>query len=118
MGLRLARGAAGPVLERAWQYPPAGSAEALTSFREHPSRAAVMWRDGQASALLVEVRRGARRGRLLALDVRSGERLAQAELEGPGYRFTRPLVLGERVLVPSCSSDAGPSHLELFRLTN
>lgn len=118
MGLRLARGAAGPVLERAWQYPPVGSAEALSSFREHPSRAAVLLRDGQASAILVEVRRGARQGRLLALDVRSGARLAEAMLAGPGYRFTKPLVLGQQVLVPSCASDAGPSYLELFRLTD
>jgi hypothetical protein len=116
MGLRLARGAAGPVLERAWQYPPQGSPEAFSSFREHPSRAAVMSRDGQASAILVEVLRGERQGRLLAIDARSGQLLAQATLAGPGYRFTKPLVLGDRVLVPSCNSDAGPSQLELFRL--
>lgn len=118
MGLRLASGTAGPVLERAWQYPPAGSAEARSSFREHPSRAAVMLRDGQASAILVEVRRGGRQGRLLVLDARSGALLAEAALAGPGYRFTKPLVLGEQVVVPSCDSDAGPSHLELFRLTD
>jgi hypothetical protein len=116
MGLRLARGARGHVLERAWQYPPQGSPEALSSFREHPSRAAVMSRDGQAIALLVEVLRGDRQGRLLALDAGSGQRLAQASLAGPGYRFTKPLVLGDQVLVPSCDSDAGPSQLELFRL--
>ena len=48
MGLRLARGSSGPELRRAWQYPPAGSAEARSSFREHPSRAAVLLDDGQA----------------------------------------------------------------------
>jgi hypothetical protein len=117
-GLRLARAQTGPVLERAWQYPPAGSAEARTAFREHPSRAAIFVGDGRTIALLVEVRRSGARGRLLAIDTRDGSKLAEALLDGPGYRFTKPLVIGDRVLVPSCNSDAGPSHLQMFRLAH
>lgn len=115
-GLRLGGSAAGPQLERAWQYPPAGSAEAQAAFREHPSRAAALQIDGRSIALLVEVRRGGARGRLLALDTLDGSKLAEALLDGPGYRFTKPLVLGDRVVVPSCSGESGPSHLELFQL--
>jgi hypothetical protein len=115
-GLTLARGEAGPVLQRVWQYPPAGSAEARSAFREHPSRAAALLRDDRTIALLVEVRRGGQRGRLLAIDTRDGTKLAEALLDGPGYRFTKPLVIGDRVIVPSCNSDAGPSHLEMYRL--
>jgi len=117
-GLRLTRAEAGPVLERAWQYPPAGSAEARVAFREHPSRATAFVGDGRTIALLVEVRRGGARGRLLAIDTLDGSKLAEALLDGPGYRFTKPLVIGNRVLVPSCNSDAGPSHLEMFRLAH
>lgn len=115
-GLTLARGERGPVLERVWQYPPAGSDAARASFREHPSRVAAMLREGKTLALVVEVRRGGEQGRLLAIDTRDGRELAEALLDGSGYRFTKPLVLGDRVVVPSCNSDSGPSHLELFQL--
>jgi hypothetical protein len=115
-GLRLARAGASPVLERAWQYPPARSAEARAAFREHPSRAAALLLDGRTIALLVEMHSGGAPGRLLAIDTLDGSKLAEVLLDGPGYRFTKPLVIDDRVVVPSCTSDAGPSHLEMFRL--
>jgi hypothetical protein len=115
VGLGLEAGSAGPTFTVRWQYPPFSAPEAKTAFREHPSRVAVANVNGTAVALVVDVRKGSR-GRLIALGARDGALLAQVELGGPGYRFTLPLVLGDRVIVPSCDSERGPSHLEAFRL--
>jgi hypothetical protein len=105
-----------PRLVVEWQYPPFGSPESRTAFREHPSRASQSEMDGVPVVLLVDVRRGSR-GRLLALGASDGALLAEARLAGPGYRVTKPLVLGDRVVVPSCDSESGPSHLEVFRIS-
>lgn len=108
-------GPEGPSLRVAWRYPPFSAPEAKLLFREHPSRVALTLVQGVNTALVVDVRRG-RLGRLLALRASDGELVAEATLDGPGSRFTLPLVLDERVVIPSCESDAGPSHLELFAL--
>ncbi|HTV24225.1 MAG TPA: hypothetical protein VMG12_36285 [Polyangiaceae bacterium] len=116
-GLALAAHSDGtPRLEIAWQYPPPESPEARLMFREHPTRVALAEIDGTAVAVLVDVHGGGR-GRLLALRAADGRLLAEAELDGAGYRFVEPLILGDRLVVPSCERDSGPSHLELFRLS-
>lgn len=115
VGLSLVEGEAGPELAIAWRYPEHGAPEAVTMFREHPSRVAVTAIRASPVALLVEARRGGT-GRLIALDAVRGTLLDAAPLQGPGYRFTLPLVMGDRVVVPSCAREAGPSHLELFSL--
>ena len=46
-----------------------------------------------------------------------GELAARAELGGPGQRYAVPLVVEQRVLVPSCvQGNAGPGHLEAWDL--
>jgi hypothetical protein len=104
-----------PRFEPSWQYPPFDAEQARRVFREHPSQIRLVAVDGAQVALIVEAKRSAS-GRLLALRASDGVLLAEAPLDGPGYRFTTPLVVGDQVIVPSCESDSGPSHLEAFRL--
>lgn len=107
----------GPRLREVWRWPRAGTAEARTRFRHHPSRIARVDVAGRAMAVVVDaVNFGAGNGRLLVLDLVDGALLTEQALAGRGYRFVMPLVLGDRVYAPSCASNAGDSSLEGYRL--
>jgi hypothetical protein len=103
----------GPRFQRRWEYPNFSSDEAVASFRAHPSRAVVHPFGDQQLVLLTEPDLGGI-GRILALDGASGVLQAATPLAGSGYRFTRPLVIGDRVFVNSCTSDRGPGTLEAY----
>jgi hypothetical protein len=107
-----------PTLEEAWRWPPAGSSDAKSRFRVHPSRVALTTIEGREIALVVEpMDAGEGLGRLIALEVETGQLLMDAPLVGRGYRFLLPLVVGDRIYVPSCESNAGDSWLEGYRLS-
>jgi hypothetical protein len=105
---------AGPRLERRWEYPNFSSPEAITSFRVHPSRAVVEQFGDREVVLLVEPSIGSSPGRIMALDASNGEQLASIPLVGRGYRFMRPLVVGDTVYINSCGSDQGPGTIEAY----
>jgi hypothetical protein len=106
----------GPRLQPAWQYPRAGSDDARSRFRRHPSRAVVAAPlGGESYAFVVEVVPGGE-GQLLALRVSDGTLAASASLTGPGQRFIRPAVHGDTVYVTSCTGDSGPGQLEAYQL--
>lgn len=102
---------ASPQVEVVWRAPDFASAAAVERFRWHPSRIAFGVHAGVEVAWLVEPSFSGP-GRLLAIRVRDGAIVEDAPLAGRGMRFTKPLVLGDRVMVPSCASDDGPSWLE------
>jgi len=104
----------GPKLELRWQTPSFSEPAAIERFRRHPSRIR-MSDDGQV-AWLVEAAAAGDQGKLLALRASDGTILVDEPLQGPGYRFTQPLLVGDRVLVPSCQPDKGPSALEIFSI--
>jgi hypothetical protein len=108
-----------PALEEAWRWPAAGTPEAVSRFRIHPSRVALATLDdGREIAVVVEPSDGAgEHGRIVALEVETGALILDAPLDGRGYRFLLPLVVGDRLYVPSCESNAGDSWLEGYRLT-
>lgn len=101
-------------LRHRWEFPDFASDEAVSRFREHPGRIA-LHPERSDVAFVVETTRGGQ-GHLFALDTDDGSLLAEHELDGPGQRFTEPLVLDDTVYVPSCDSDAGPGRLEAFEL--
>ncbi len=106
-----------PAFEEAWRWPPAEFPEAKERFRTHPSRVALATIGGHEVALVVEPQDGTGGpGRLLALDVATGAPLLDAPLAGSGYRFVMPLVLDDRVYLPSCATNAGVSFVEAHRL--
>lgn len=102
----------GPKLDVRWQAPSFDDAAAIARFRRHPSRIRLS-HDGQV-AWLVETAARAERGKLLALQASDGAILVDQPLAGPGYRFTQPLIVGDRIFVPSCQPDNGPSTLEIY----
>lgn len=104
-----------PELEVRWQAPSFDTPAARTRFRRHPSRIRLS-NDGQVAWLVEAAPRGGR-GRLLALRVDDGAILVDQELAGPGYRFTLPLAIDDRVFVPSCQPDNGPSALEIYEVS-
>jgi len=113
--LRVVDAPSGPRYAPLWAFPPQTSAEAVTRFRRHPSRArlATPRPDAGEHAFVVEVAPGAQ-GSLLALRVSDGSLSAEAALAGPGYRFIEPLVVGSTVFVTSCDSDAGQGQVEAY----
>lgn len=102
-------------LERAWSAP--SGAEAVARFRRHPSRIALTVLDGEPIALVYDVGDALGPGRLYALRVRDGRVLGTIELAGPGQRYVRPLVVGDRVWVSSCAPGDGAGHLEAYDLS-
>ncbi len=104
-------------LNRAWEFPNFSSAEAVERFRTHPTNIRVAQMGERTIAWLVEADGNGRNpGRLIGLDVDTGKALAQINLAGPGYRFTTPLVVEDRVFVNSCQGNAGPGTIEVYRL--
>ncbi len=125
VGLRVANDATGPRLERAWEQPRFDSAASRTSYRRHPSGVAMVSIGGVEHALVVEQGvRDSRAGILHVVRVHDGVEALAADVEGPGQRYSVPLVLGgaasegARVIVASCENgNAGPGHLEGWDLT-
>jgi hypothetical protein len=101
-----------PQLEVRWQAPRFDSPEAVQRFRRHPSRIRLS-HDGRL-AWLVEAAAAGKRGRLLGIRAADGAIVVDEELRGAGYRFTQPLLLGDRLFIPSCEPDNGPSQLEIY----
>lgn len=118
VAVRVVSGVEGPRLERAWSYPEAGTSEARSRFRRHPSAAALVTAGGVEHAAVVEVGRlGVSPGILHVVRVRDGALADRAELDGPGQRFAQPLAIGARLFLASCDDgNAGPSHLEAWDL--
>lgn len=113
----------GPRLQPAWNAPERGTEQARTRFRRHTSRLSLQelpdTQSPPSSTLLgwvVEAAPPNQSGRLFGVNVSDGTIVADEPLVGPGYRFTRPLVLDDRVYVPSCTTDDGPSFLEAYRV--
>ena len=105
-----------PKLERAWEYPNFSSPEAVERFRTHPTNIRVATIFDRQIAWLAEARvDGGELGRLIGLDVESGEPIVETPMAGRGYRFTTPLVIGQNVLVNSCEGNAGPGTIESYR---
>jgi hypothetical protein len=95
-----------PVLRPAWQAPRFDSPEALTRFRRHPGRVAVMGEGEAAVALVMDQAAEGSQGTLLAVRATDGSILARTPLIGPGTRYVEPLIRGRRVYLHSC--DASP----------
>jgi len=99
-----------------WQVPAAGSDDARTRFRRHPSGVTIASPLGdEAYAFVVEVIANGQ-GRLLAIRIRDGELGAETQLAGPGVRFAQPLVHDDTVYVSSCGAKGG-GQLEAYRIT-
>jgi hypothetical protein len=114
--LRVVDAPSGPRFAPFWAFPPQTSAEAVTRFRRHPSRAALgaPLPGAGEHAFVVEAAAPGGIGKLLALRVSDGTLSAEAELSGPGYRFIEPLLAGGAVFVTSCDSDGGEGQLEAY----
>jgi hypothetical protein len=105
----------GPRLEPRWNAPASGSDAARTRFRRHPSRLSLQQLSTTGAPLIgwvVEAAPPNQNAHLFGVSAADGTILADELMAGPGYRFTKPLVIGDRVFVPSCRSDDGPSFIE------
>ena len=109
-----------PQLEQRWTYPEFTEEQARTTFRKHPTRPALGVHEGRRLVWLVDVGgspNAHRRGQLLGIDADDGSLAASIELSGTGRRFTRPLVVGDKIFVNSCAQDNdGPGTIEAYRI--
>lgn len=115
VAVRLAMEDGVPHLTRAWSAPSGD--EAVVRFRRHSSRPVLAEIGGESVALVYDVGDATTPGRLFAIRVRDGEVLGRAELDGPGQRYVRPLVVDDRVWISSCAPGDGAGHLEALRLS-
>jgi hypothetical protein len=116
-GIKVSDAGGKPALTVVWQAPAAGSGEARTRFRRHPSRATVAAPlGGKSYAFVIEVNPG-KQGRLQALRVADGSLAAETPLAGPGLRFIRPAIDGDMIYLNSCDSDHGPGYVEAYQVT-
>jgi hypothetical protein len=107
-----------PKLKPFWRWPTTDSAESVERFRRHPSRTRIEpLPSGEEVAWIVETRRGGETGKLLGLHAASGTLLVEADMVGPGQRFSQPLLIGDKLYVNSCDSDEGESRLVGFAVS-
>lgn len=101
----------------AWRVPDSGSAAAINRFRRHPSNVEVYDSAISPLAMFVEVMRDKSEGRLITVNAADGRLLTDFDLTGPGVRFTRPLIVGDRVHLVHCLTDDGPAWRESWSLS-
>jgi hypothetical protein len=101
-----------------WRFPLAGTSEAVDRFRRHPSRMRIGTHGDPATQIgwILETASPGGIGRLLGLKIENGARLVDQPIKGPGYRFTLPLVDGDKVYLNTCESDNGKSYLEGYSI--
>lgn len=104
--------AEGPRLEPRWTAPRFDSEEAVTHFRRHPSRAALV--GGGDYVAWVDVVRG-KPGTLYVVRVADGEIVLRISLSGHGRRYIEPLVHDQVLWTTSCTDNEGPGILEAVR---
>ncbi len=99
-----------------WQTPNFSTPESVTRFREHTSRPSIQNVAPSIDvAWVVEAKRQGP-GRLMGVRTWDGEVVEDLELSGPGNRFTKPLVVEDRVYVPSCGNDRTSGFVEAYRI--
>jgi hypothetical protein len=105
-----------PRLRERWSAPRRDSAEAVTRFREHTGRLALVSHDGIDYAAIVDPGpEHSHDGELFLIRIRDGAIIERGALDGPGHKYLAPLVLGDRVFVGSCDTiGSGPAHLEAW----
>jgi hypothetical protein len=118
VGLQIVRDDDGvPRWRKHWEAPAFSSGEAVERFREHVGRVAWVTADGVEYAALVDPGPdGSREGLLYLVRASDGAIADRGLLDGPGRKYTLPSVDGQTVVVASCASEAGPSHLEGWRV--
>jgi hypothetical protein len=101
-----------------WQAPVFGSGESTARFREHTGRLALVTIGGVAHAALVDPgNERSHDGLLYVVRVADGTIVERAPLDGPGRKYTLPLVDDDTLHVVSCDAEVGPSHLEGWQVT-
>jgi hypothetical protein len=103
-----------PKLERVWEAPEFGSSASRTMFRKHPTRAVIADHGGREVAWIADVSRDGGSAQLIGIEVATGTVIGSTYMAGQGMRFLQPLVIDDRIFVPSCDSDQGPSTLESY----
>jgi len=99
-----------------WQTPNFSTPESVTRFREHSSRATIQnVAAGLDVAWVVEAKRQGP-GRLVGVRTWDGKMVEDLQMAGPGNRFTKPLVVEDRVYVPSCGNDRASGFVEGYRV--
>ncbi len=115
VALSVKMGDDGPRLHPYWTWPHPESVEAHSRFRRHPSLATIAPYGDDQLAFIVDVAKGDSNGTLYALDFETGQLVAKHVVDGPGMRYTRPLVKDDRVyIVSACAEESGPGHLEAY----
>jgi len=119
VALRIVAGEGGaPRLSELWRAPASNDREAVTRFREHTGRLALVEVGGAPYAVLADPGPdGQPSGLVYVVRVSDGAIVGRGRMDGPGHKYLRPAVTGNRLFVPSCDTIAnGPSHLEAWDL--
>ena len=110
-------------LHERWSAPPRDSTEAVAQFREHTGRLALLQDGGDQYVVIADpADSDAMNAVLYLIRVDDGAIVARDALDGPGQRYQKPAVDGQRFFINSCknayATPAGPSHLEGWDLVD
>jgi hypothetical protein len=105
-----------PRLRERWSAPARTSPEAVSRFRDHTGRLALIEHDGVAYAAIVDPGpEHGHEGILFLIRVGDGAIVERGEIDGPGQKYIEPAIDGDRIFANSCDTiNAGPSHLEAW----
>jgi hypothetical protein len=112
----------GPRLRERWSAPDRDSAEAVSRFREHTGRAAVVEVAELGPQVVIADPEEPGAGRLYLIDAATGAIRDRGTLDGGGRKYIEPAIAGSRVFVTSCAGGPdrgdlpGSSHLEAWDL--
>jgi hypothetical protein len=117
VGLAIVRGEDGaPRWEKRWEAPAFGSPESIERFRGHVGRVALITVAGAEYAALVDPGpEHTTDGILYLVRVADGAIAERAALDGPGRKYTLPVVRGDTLYVASCDAEDDAGHLEAWR---
>jgi hypothetical protein len=105
-----------PQFEVLWTAPDFSTAEAVSRFRQHPTRITLQRVDDDLEVAWIAETFRRETARLLAIDVRDGAIIYDEPIGGPGMRFNKPLIVDETIYLNHCDEGGGPQFLEAFSI--
>lgn len=115
VALRIVLENGSPKFKRFWQFPGPESAEAVQSFRSHPSLPvlAAAGKNGDPVVWIIDI---GNQGTVYGVRVKDGKLMAKKALQGTGRPLAAPLIHGANLYVTSTLPATNKAILEGFKI--
>jgi len=106
-----------PKFKRFWRFPDPLSAEALQTFRSHPSLPIMNTSEGNGNAIVWIVDIG-HNGTVYGVRIKDGELVAKQTLKGAGRQLSFPLIHGNNIYIASIMPGTSKAMIEAYRIVS